>query len=330
TPDPLLEQEPDYEGDQFNAQRQVLINAGIPQENVTQAIQQLWIEDRQKRHEVWKRDRAEGRAGGQRGGEGGDEEPEIHQQADEDRAAQAIDRNTIKKSTKQPTFARGAPVPNDETLHPSEYARQKVVDFKWCELWYFDREGCLEAAQPTASTASDTYRLVAGDIDSIQIRPISSTKASRNAVPDASLTWEQINFASKIMVQTMGEEKWPEPGIRQVVDFYVRLKYKRTKRKHASDTAIIEYQATVRREWFDALGTDREFDLALFSAERMQEIQSRLTIEKHDKAIVSHLHSSNSRMQAHQQPSPLLPYLKPPLSSPIPSHIAPHDTLDAQ
>ncbi|KAG5633586.1 hypothetical protein H0H81_006677, partial [Sphagnurus paluster] len=84
-----------------------------------------------------------------------------------------------------------------------------------------------------ASTASDTYGLVAGDIDSIQIRPISSTKASRNAVPDASLTWEQINFASKIMVQTMGEEKWPEPGIRQVVDFYVRLEYEHTKRKHA-------------------------------------------------------------------------------------------------
>lgn len=197
-------------------------------------------------------------------------------------------------------------------------------------MWYSDREGCLEAAQPTVSTALDTYGLVAGDISFIQIRPISSTKTSRNAVPDASLTWEQINFTSKIMVQTMGEERWPEPGIRQVVDFYVCLEYKRTKRKHASDTAIIEYQAMVQREWFDALGTDREFDLALFSVERMQEIQLQLTIEKHDKAIVSHLHSSNSRMKAHQQPSPLLPYSKPPLSSTIPSHITPHDTLDAQ
>ena len=85
----------------------------------------------------------------------------------------------------------------------------------------------------------------------------------------------------------MEEEGWPEGGVQQVVDFYCCLEYEQTKRKYIGDAAPIEYQATVRREWFNAFNTPREFDISLFSTERMQEIQSCLTTEKHKKAIVS-------------------------------------------
>ena len=44
-PDPLLEPEPDFAGDHFTAQRQALLIAGIPENIITPAIQQLWITD---------------------------------------------------------------------------------------------------------------------------------------------------------------------------------------------------------------------------------------------------------------------------------------------
>ncbi|KAG5634468.1 hypothetical protein H0H81_001842 [Sphagnurus paluster] len=188
-PDPLLKAEPDFEDERFAARRQMLLNAGVHQDNIT-TIRQFWLEDRQTRHDAWTQDQAEeaNRRQAEGNGERRGTDAEEQQQVGRAAAEQINDRPIAKK--KLPTFNLDAPAPSDKTMCPSEYARQKVADFKWCELWYFTRDGCIEAAQLTSSMASDTYGLVAGDADSIQICPVSSTKALRNAIPDICLSWE--------------------------------------------------------------------------------------------------------------------------------------------
>jgi len=169
-----------------------------------------------------------------------------------------------EKPVKAWAFPRGVPIPSTDVPRPYDYARQKLVKGEWVELWYFTREGCFEAAKPT-----------------------STTTTSPNVLPDTALTCDQISFAGKILARIMKEERWPNTHIDAIVDFFCRLDNERINMGYDGGLALIEYQATVRKAWFDTLGTDRAFDLAEFNIQRLQAIQTPLSMSLHRRALVS-------------------------------------------
>lgn len=87
---------------------------------------------------------------------------------------------------------------------------------------------------------------------------MATTKASNNALPDESPPWDQISFASKVYVDALRKEQWPDQHVRALIKFFSELDYQRTPLTSDPDRIFIEYQATVRRQWTD-------FDFSDFS-----------------------------------------------------------------
>lgn len=286
-PDPLLEQEPNFNSGAFAINRQSLIDRGLQPDQAIETLRDLWTTNRQIRHEDWTQQR------------------DVYNQQEAQRQQQQQQQNPPappappaphpdtpktpdgKKGPKAGSFPKGISVSSEPTLAPSEYARQKLFKGEWVDLWYFTREGCEDAATPSTSLANDTFGITSED-STIHLKAISTMKASNSAVPDICLTCDQISFAGKIFVHIMRTQNWPEEHAQAAVAFFLSLEIERT--RHAgrfTDEAIIEYQAIVRREWFDTLGTQQAFDLGTFNKERFLAIRSRITMDKHARAVVS-------------------------------------------
>lgn len=281
-PDPLLEAEPDFLAEEYLQARAVLIALEVPEDTIIDILRQGWIANRQARHEAW--------AAGHEGqppdgppqndhppGDGGQPRVPPGPNDDDD------DDDVQPKGQKAKAFPQGVTVPDAESPRPSEYARQKIAKGEYIELWYFSREGLAEAAQPTTSTSNDTFGIVTGDLGAVQLCPVATTKASKNALHDEALSWDQVSFGSKVYVEALRKGKWPDPHIRALISFFSELDFQRTRLTSIPDKVFVEYQATVRREWMHTWN----FDISQFSLARLQAIQSRVTMHEHQTALVS-------------------------------------------
>ena len=72
---------------------------------------------------------------------------------------------------------------------------------EYVELWYFTTEGCREASKATPTAVDDIFGLLNTD-SGLTLQSIRATKASRNAMADEHLTWEQIMTARHTLIQT--------------------------------------------------------------------------------------------------------------------------------
>jgi len=188
-------------------------------------------------------------------------------------------------------------IPTTETPNPSDYAHQKLHKGDWIELWYFTQEDCLETAKPSISIANDTFSITTEDSSMVQLWSIALSKASRNALPGTSLMWDQIYFAGKVLIRVVKEEGWPSTYVNLMVDFFCRLDYKCSNLGHDADNALIEYQATACKQWFDTLRMVCTFDIAEFNNVWFQTIISRLAIATHKQQSIE----SKLTMDAHRQ-----------------------------
>ncbi|KAF8351021.1 hypothetical protein F5887DRAFT_935570 [Amanita rubescens] len=275
-PDPLLEIEPNFLADPFLQARANLTALNIPEDTITDILRQTWIASRQIRHDAWVEDQRRCQDEPQQDGPPRDKPPHGNDAPQPD----PIDDNGARpKAQKAKAFPSGI-----------AYARQKVNKFEYIELWYFSREGLAEASLPTTSTSNDTFGIVTGDLGAVQLCPVATTKASKNALPDESLSWDQISFASKVYVNALRKGQWSDEHILALVSFFSQLDYQRTQLTSVLDKVFIEYQATVRRQWMDAY----EFDIAEFNLSRLHAIESRVTMHAHQVAL-ARLGSSSNR-----------------------------------
>ena len=275
-PDPLLEAEPDFLAEQYLQAREELINLGVPEDAIVNVLRQAWGANRQVRHEAWAADR-ERRA---------QDEPQQNDRPPEGNGPPDLDDDdddAQPKGQKAKAFPQGVTVPDAESPRPSEYARQKIAKGEYVELWYFSREGLAEAAQPTTSTSNDTFGIVTGDLGAVQLCPVATTKASKNALPDEALSWDQVSFGSKVYMGALKNGKWSDSHIKALINFFSNLDFQRTHLTSIPDKVFVEYQATVRREWMETW----KFDISQFSLIRLQAIHSCVTMRAHQTALVS-------------------------------------------
>lgn len=99
-----------------------------------------------------------------------------------------------KKKVVYIDFNEDATITDHVSHHPSEYAVKRIEDMEYVELWYFSKEGCLEASKATLTAADDTYGLLKMDTG-LAFRSTKASKASPNAIPDEHLTWDQITLS---------------------------------------------------------------------------------------------------------------------------------------
>jgi len=144
----------------------------------------------------------------------------------------------------------------------------------YVELWYFTTEGCREASRATPTTTDDTFSLLNTD-SGLALQSIKASKASRNAVPDENLSWEQIMTAHHTLINTANNVNWPEKHIHALTGLYINLES--LKATGYNTQALISYHATVRKQWHAAMsGQGTPFNLSNINENLLTKLENQL------------------------------------------------------
>jgi hypothetical protein len=134
---------------------------------------------------------------------------------------------------------------------------------EYVELWYFTTEGCEEASKATLTADDDIYGFLETG-SGLALQLIKVTKASRNAIVDEHLTWEQIMTARHTLITTADRVGWPKTHTRALAELYINLDG--LKAAGYSSRALILYHAVVRRHWHETMkGQGTPFDPSIIN-----------------------------------------------------------------
>lgn len=144
---------------------------------------------------------------------------------------------------------------------PSQFAVGKLKSYSFIELWYFTEEGCSEAQETNRTLPEDAYGITRVD-DLVALKPVTAFKASKNAIPDADLTWRQMNIGKNTMLRYMETCDWPRKHIESFARFYLHLELDPMRSRPNGERVLLTYQAKVRRQWHDDLSRGQGFNIA--------------------------------------------------------------------
>ena len=154
---------------------------------------------------------------------------------------------------------------------PSQYALRRLENFEYLELWYLTQEGCADAAQQQHTQNDDTFGLTKVD-DIVALRQVSTLRASKNAIPDASLSFRQMSIAKTTLIQQMTKFQWPDKAITALAEFFTHLEVHPFRQREFGEQALLTYQARVRQSWHDAIKMNSAFHITLFNEDLLQTI----------------------------------------------------------
>ena len=252
---------PDFAGAAYATVRQVMSNNG--QINNDQAVEQLtaaWNQMHAQEVDAWNQqvqaDLAE-QAELMRLAE----EEDARQQAEDERQKEEEKKELEKKRPKINDFDESKMVADHIMPRPSQFAIGKLKSFNFVELWYFTDGGCAEAQDTSKAQSDDAYGITKVD-DLVALKPVASFKASRNVVPDADLTWRQMNVGKNTMLRFMDLCDWPQKHVQSFAHFYFNIEVDPMCSQPNGERILIAYQAKVRRQWHDDIARGQGFNIA--------------------------------------------------------------------
>ncbi|KAJ6494652.1 hypothetical protein C8R47DRAFT_974331, partial [Mycena vitilis] len=176
-----------------------------------------------------------------------------------------------RKKPKQKAFNSERKVGDAIAPRASAFALEKLRTFKYCEIWYFTQEGCADAAEHQRAVAEDAFGLAKTE-DGMALRPLASSRPSKNVVKDRDLTWRQLNIGKNNMLLAMQKYGWSQDSIRTLAAFWFNLEMHAQRSKPHGERILLAYQAKVRMEWHDALDVDEGFDVSEINETLMRTI----------------------------------------------------------
>ena len=131
---------------------------------------------------------------------------------------------------------------------PSQFAVGKLKSFSFIELWYFTEEGCSEVQETNRTLPEDAYSIMQVN-DLVALKPVTTFKASKNAISDADLTWRQMNIGMNTMLRYMEICDWPQKHTESFARFYLHLELDLMCSRPNREQVLLAYQAKVRCQW---------------------------------------------------------------------------------
>jgi len=236
---------PDFAGAAYTAIRQIMSNNG--QINNEQAVKQLmtaWNQTHAQEVKAWNQQV-------QMDLEAQQEQIRLVQEdetrcREEDKCQKEDERREQeKRKPKINDFNKGKMVADHVMPRPLQFAIGKLKSFNFIELWYFTDEGCAEAQDTSRAQSDDMYSLTKID-DLVTLKLVASFKASRNVIPDADLTWRQMNVSKNTLLWYMDQCDWPHKHVQSFAHFYFNIEIELMHLQPNGERVLIAYQAKVR------------------------------------------------------------------------------------
>ncbi|GLB44038.1 hypothetical protein LshimejAT787_1502220 [Lyophyllum shimeji] len=278
--DPNLDVCPDFSSEPFAPMRALLQGTGLTEEEAVASLKDAWTEHNRQLRERWDREAEDRQAGADGAPQGqpaeGEQQlgelPAREQEADEERP-----EKEKKMKSKLRAFNPDLSVASVLAPRPSSYALNKLANFEYCELWYFTQEGCEDAQRTHRTEADDSFGMSKmGEL--VTFRPVASVQASKRALQDESLTWEQFHYAHRSFVKHVLKSGWPDEHTQALVRFFIELENSPYIDREHGKRVVLTYQARVRRSWMDSMKDSDEavFNIALINNDLMESISREI------------------------------------------------------
>ncbi|KAJ7926561.1 hypothetical protein B0H13DRAFT_1599493, partial [Mycena leptocephala] len=153
-----------------------------------------------------------------------------------------------RKKPKQNTFDAARKVGDAIAPRASAFALEILKNFKYCKIGISHRR------------------------DGMALRPLASSRPSKNVVKDRDLTWRQFSVGKNNMLTAMEKHDWSRDSLRTLAAFWYNLELHPQHIKPSGERILLTYQAKVRLEWHDALDVDEGFDISEINETLMRSI----------------------------------------------------------
>jgi hypothetical protein len=295
--DPRLEIPPNFASAHYDPICAIIVNTGATEEEALTQITGAWQQENEARREAWDLQIQEDQVAQ----EEADQLVREIIQEEEDTAR----REHEKKRPKINDFDTGCSVGAFIAPRPSTYAINKLESFDYIELFYFTREGCLNAQSHQRTEADDTFGLSRVG-DHISFRSISAVRSSKNVIQDIDLSWNQLTYAKSSYLQHLSKAGWPQKHVDALAHFFIALESSAFCARTHGEKILITYQARVRRHWHDQLKHESgtAFNIALIDDSLLETISNEMwdvahAESKREVSTPSHLIPSSTTNLVH-------------------------------
>ncbi|KAJ7648791.1 hypothetical protein DFH06DRAFT_948891, partial [Mycena polygramma] len=186
-----------------------------------------------------------------------------------------------KKKPKLGAFDSTLAIPDYLGPRPSNFAKKKVDDREYVELWYFTKEGCLDAESLRGGLEADESFGITQIGSTLSLKPLTAFRASKKVVRDEELTWTQLSIAKTGYMSAIGAAGWSTEHRAAISSFFYAIENHPSRMNHDdyADNILIIYQARARRFWHDMLAQGTGFNLAIINDKLVEKISQ----EYHNK-----------------------------------------------
>ena len=245
---PHLEVIPDHAGPHYGAICTTLSLNGLTEEETIQVLNDSWTQAHDKQIQRWEQQVINDTAEEAQRGVAEEEQQRVQLEQQEREVQQQVEPEAKKQKMKD--FDDNTMVGNYITPRPSQYTICRIEEFKFVELWYLTSEGCTDALQHQHTQDDGAFGLSKMD-SMVTLKLISSLKASKNIIPDAKLSFQQMSMAKNALIPLMRKYKWTDKAICAFAQFWTQLEVHLFWEQEYGERALLVYQACVHREWHD-------------------------------------------------------------------------------
>ncbi|KAJ7072471.1 hypothetical protein C8F01DRAFT_920589, partial [Mycena amicta] len=150
-----------------------------------------------------------------------------------------------------------------------------LKQMSYCGLYAFSPEGLREARNAVLSSANDDLSAIhivsnADNQLAFQMGPASS--GNKNVRCDEALTWTEFTLASPRYLREISLVGWKKEHVEALTQFFYLVEHHPLREEDAEHGAkiLLIYQDCVRYEWFQALSTDRSFNIGIMNEDLLK------------------------------------------------------------
>jgi hypothetical protein len=179
-----------------------------------------------------------------------------------------------KKKPKLGAFDPALVIPDFLGPRASNFAKKKLDEKQYVELWYWTKEGYLDADSLRAGVEADESFGITQIGSTLTLKPLTAFKASKKAVRDEDLTWARLSIAKTGFLAAIEAAGWPKEHCAAVSSFFRAIENHPSRMNHDdyAETILVIYQARTRRYWHDILDQNLGFNIAIINYRLLEQI----------------------------------------------------------
>ncbi|KAI0071629.1 hypothetical protein K474DRAFT_1733498 [Panus rudis PR-1116 ss-1] len=150
--------------------------------------------------------------------------------------------NRKQSHPEPPPIIKDMPVPDHISEPVAAIAINKLLDYKWVELYYFTHVGCEEAAEFKKAQPDNAMNLVNRG-HRVTLEPTENVRALSHVTRNEHLSWSQLEDVAITFGDKIERIGWPEKYVTMFKVFFGDIMAHPAQNRPHGKEALILYQA---------------------------------------------------------------------------------------